>query len=413
MRTAARILIPLIVIVAVVGALVAIKFKQISSLIAFGAEMEKAGAPPETIGTSKVARARWEGTLTAVGSVTAARGVTVANDAPGVVTRIHFDSGDVVKVGQVLVELDSSVEQAQLASAVSRLDLANRNAKRSRMLGDKGALPAAEVENDESVARTATTELETLRAQIARKIVRAPFAGKLGIREVNVGQYLQPGTRLTVLESGRGLHVDFTLPQQRLSDLKVGMPVRVTLTGSTESAMGELSAIDPQIDAVSRTIKLRATLPGDKLSAGPDPDPKPATPGAEPSKGATAATSASSVPPTVPASTGTETSELRAGMFVNVAVILPEQAEQLVVPLTSVVRAAYGNSIFVVEGESARQQFVKLGPSRGDFVAVLDGLKDTDVVVSAGAFKLRNGSKVLVNNDVGAKPQQDPRPENR
>lgn len=376
MRRFSRVLIPVVVLLVLVGGLAAVKFKQISSLIHLGEEMEKAGAPPETVSTAVATREPWEGTMTAVGSVTAAKGVALSNDAAGVVTRLHFDSGATVKSGQVLVELDSSVEQSQLASATSRLELATATAKRSKVLADKGALTAAELEKDESAAKTAATEIDTLRAQIARKIVRAPFAGKLGIRQVNVGQYLQPGTQLTVLESAGGLHVDFALPQQRLGDLKVGMPVRVTIAGNDKSADGQLSAIDPSIDAATRTIKLQATVPNLK-------------------------------------------EELRSGMFVNVTVVLPEREAQLVVPLTAIVRAAYGNSVFVVqpgaagEPQTVRQQFVKLGDARGDFVAIVDGVKEGETVVRAGAFKLRNGSKILVNNDVGVAPQQDPHPENR
>lgn len=379
MRRLSRFLVPILVLLVLVGGLVAVKYKQIALLIHTGEEMEKAGAPPETVSTAIVKLEKWEGTLTAVGSVTAAKGVALSNDAAGVVTRLHFDSGATVKTGQVLVELDANVERAQLASATSRLELANATAKRSKVLADKGALTAAELEKDESAAKTASTEIDTLRAQIARKMVRAPFAGKLGIRNVNVGQYLQPGTTLTVLESVGGLHVDFALPQQRLPDLKVGMPVRAVIAGSGQTAEGTISAIDPSVDSATRNVKLQATLPNLK-------------------------------------------DELRPGMFVNVSVVLPERAAQLIVPSTAIVRAAYGNSLFVVEAEAGaaaaapqkvRQQFVRLGEARGDFVAVEDGVKENETIVRAGAFKLRNGSKILVNNEVGLTPDQNPKVENR
>ncbi|MBX3259625.1 MAG: efflux RND transporter periplasmic adaptor subunit [Labilithrix sp.] len=364
-----RILIPTVALVALVGGLAAIKFKQVSLLIHAGEEMEKAGAPPETVSTAVVKREKWEATLTAVGSVTAAKGVALSNDAAGVVTRLHFDSGQTVRAGQVLVELDASVERAQLKSAESRLELATSTAARSRALAGKGSLSAAELERDVSAEKTASTEIETLRAQIARKTVRAPFDGKLGIRNVNVGQYLQPGTTLTVLESAGGLHVDFTLPQQRLPDVHLGMPVRAVVSGSGTETEGTLTAIDPSVDATTRTVKLQATLPNLK-------------------------------------------DELRPGMFVNVAVVLPERAEQLVVPLTAIVRAPYGDSLFVVEGDKVRQQFVRLGETRGDFVAVEEGVKDGETVVRAGAFKLRNGSKIVVNNEVGPTPELNPKLEN-
>lgn len=365
-----RFLIPTVALVLLVGGLGAVKFKQIALLIHTGEEMEKAGAPPETVSTALVKREKWEGTLTAVGSVTAAKGVALSNDAAGVVTRLHFDSGQTVKSGQVLVELDANVERAQLKSAESRLELAESTAKRSKVLADKGALTAAELERDESAEKTARTEIDTLRAQIARKTVRAPFAGKLGIRNVNVGQYLQPGTTLTVLESAGGLHVDFALPQQRLADVHMGMPVRAVISGSGTATEGTLTAIDPSVDAATRTVKLQATLPNLK-------------------------------------------EELRPGMFVSVSVVLPERPEQLVVPATAIMRAPYGNSLFVVEGDKVRQQFVRMGETRGDFVAIEEGVKEGETIVRAGAFKLRNGSKIIVNNEVGLTPQENPQLENR
>lgn len=377
LRRLSRFLIPVVVLLVLVGGLAAVKFKQIALLIHTGEEMEKAGAPPETVSTAVAKREKWEGTITAVGNVTAAKGVALSNDAAGVVTRVLFDSGQTVKAGQVLVQLDSNVERAQLASATTRLELATATAKRSKVLAEKGAMTPAELEKDESAQKTAAAEIDTLRAQIARKVVRAPFAGKLGIRKVNVGQYLQPGTPLTVLESAGGLHVDFAMPQQRLPDLQVGMPVRALISGSGTTTEGTVTAIDPSVDAATRTVKVQATLPNLK-------------------------------------------EELRPGMFVSVTVVLPERAEQLIVPLTAVMRAPYGNSVFVVEpgaGPDApatvRQQFVKLGEARGDFVAIEEGLKEGDTVVSAGAFKLRNGSKILVNNDVGLAPEQHPKVENR
>ena len=377
-------------IVAVVAALAGIKAKQIGSLIAFGKQMEQSGPPPEAVATATLERDTWEGTLSAVGSVTSAKGVTLSNEAPGVVTRILFESGMVVRQGQPLVELDTSVERAQLASAVARRDLAKTNADRTRVLVDKGALSAAQVDNDDAQLKTSTTDVQALEAQIAKKTVRAPFAGRLGIRNVNLGQYLNPGTPVTVLEAIDSVYADFTLPQQRLSDLKVGMPVRVTLGAGVDGGApvdGAIAAIDPTVDASTRTVKVRASLPNKDES-------------------------------------------LRPGMFVNVSVVLPKPESTVVVPATAIVHASYGDSVFVVEDKKAdspgmsqtpdgkpvkiaRQQFVRLGEARGDFVAVKDGVAAGQTVVTAGAFKLRNNAPIYVDNSIKIEAQLMPRPENR
>jgi membrane fusion protein (multidrug efflux system) len=382
-----RYLIPILGLLALVAALVGIKFNQISMLMNFGKEMAKAGPPPETVGTAIAQTQVWEGTLSAVGSITAARGVVVSNDAPGIVSHILFESGAVVQQGQTLVELDTSVERAQLASSRARMDLAALNVNRSRALLKSNTIAQSAADTDESQLKTTTTDANALSAQIDRKIVRAPFSGRLGIREINLGQYLNSGTRITVLEAIDTVYVDFTLPQQRLADIKVGMPIRVTVDGTQSAPQdGTIAAVDPEVDSTTRTIKVRAAVPNKQET-------------------------------------------LRPGMFANVSVVLPQQGSLVTVPATSLVHASYGDSVFIVEdkkvdpasetapgakpGKVARQQFVRVGASRGDFVAIVDGVTAGQDIVSAGAFKLRNGSNVVVNNDVKVDPQLSPHPENR
>ncbi|HEY8079394.1 MAG TPA: efflux RND transporter periplasmic adaptor subunit, partial [Labilithrix sp.] len=345
------------------------------------------GPPPEVVSTARADESTWQGNISAVGSVAADRGVAVSNDAAGIVTAIRFESGAVVKQGQVLVELDTSVERAQLASALSRKDLAKITRDRTKQLADHGAISPAQLDNDESQMKTAGTDVDALQAQIAKKTIRAPFSGRLGIRNVNLGQYLNPGTPVTILETIDSVHVDFTVPQQRLADVKTGMPVRVVLDGSGAPIDGTIGAIDPAIDNATRTIKLRADVPN-------------------------------------------ANARLRPGMFVNVLVVLPEQAAIVTAPATAVIHAPYGDTVFVVDAKPAdapglrttqdgkevkvaRQQFVRLGVSRGDFVSVLDGVKKGDELVATGAFKLRNGSPVVVDNTKTLAPSTTPRPENR
>jgi membrane fusion protein (multidrug efflux system) len=371
----------------VVGALVGVKSAQISSLIKMGKTMEKAGPPPESVSTAVAQSQSWEGTLSAVGGIAPVKGVSVSNDAPGVVSRIFFESGGVVHQGQVLIELDTSVERAQLASAKARTDLAGLTVSRSRLLVGSNTIPQAQLDGDEAQLKTATTDLSAIQAQIDRKIVRAPFAGRLGIRAVNLGQYLSPGTTITVLEAIDSVYVDFTLPQQRLQDVKVGMPVRITLEGKDRAVDGLVAAVDPEVDSTTRSIKLRATVPNKE-------------------------------------------EKLRPGMFANVTVVLPSRGSVVTVPATAIVHASYGDSVFVVEdkkdasgavvkgpdgkvAKAARQQFVRIGESRGDFVEVVDGVKAGEEVVTAGAFKLRNGAGIAVNNDLQPAPQLNPHPVNR
>jgi membrane fusion protein (multidrug efflux system) len=359
----------------VTGSLGAVKFKQISSLIHYGEEAKKVGPPPESVGTAVAATQAWEGTLTAVGSIAPVRGVALSNDAPGIVSQILFESGDVVRQGQLLVTLDSRVEQAQLASSEARRDLAKVTAGRSEALVGRGAITKSQFDNDQATMQTSSKDVSALQAQIDRKVVRAPFAGRLGIRAVNLGQYLNPGTQITVLEAIDSVYVDFTLPQQRLADVKVGMPVRVSVNGLERGAEdGTIAAIDPEVDANTRSIKLRASVPNKE-------------------------------------------EKLRPGMFATVSVILPVEAPRVTIPVTSVVHAAYGDSVFVVDEKDgrtvARQQFVRVGDARGDFVAILDGISAGQTVVAAGGFKLRNGAALVVDNTVTTNPALEPHPENR
>jgi membrane fusion protein (multidrug efflux system) len=284
--------------------------------------------------------------------------------------------------GDVLVELDTRVERSQLASARARERLAASNLARTKTLVETGAIGAAQLDTDSAQLDGAKADADALAQQIERKIVRAPFAGKLGIRLVNVGQYLAPGTPITELESADGTYADFDLPQQDLAQLSVGMPVRLEMEATDGGVAGQpsegaIAAVSPEVDPTTRNIRVRASVP-------PKDD------------------------------------RLRPGMFVDVEVVLPQKASVVAIPETAVVYASYGDSVFVVEGPSqaggakaVRQQFVKLGPSRGDFVAVADGVTAGQEVVTGGAFKLRNGMRVAVKNAVEASPQLQPHPANR
>lgn len=368
----------------VVGGLAFVKVSQIQMLIGFGEAMAAAGPPPESVSTTEATAQTWETSLRAVGTVASVEGVQISGEVSGVVDQIRFESGAMVKQGEVLVELDRRVERAQLAAAQVTRDLALKTVKRTRSLGAAGAESQAQLDADESALRQASVQIDVLRAQIARKVIRAPFTGRLGIRAINVGQYLSPGTPITTLEAVDGAYVDFELPQQHQPDVTPGLPVRLSAEGMPQlDGKGTIVAIEPSVDPSTRMLKLRAAFD----------DPK---------------------------------TQLQPGMFVRVEVVLPDERKVVAAPLTAIVYAPFGDSVFIVEpdpegatgaeGEPvmvARQQFVRLGERRGDFVALLDGVEPGQPLVTAGAFKLRNNARVAVDDEMQPNAELRPQPGNR
>ncbi|MEI2781534.1 MAG: efflux RND transporter periplasmic adaptor subunit [Candidatus Competibacter sp.] len=285
-----------------------------------------------------------------------------------------------MRAGELLVELDSSVEQAQLRSALASADLARLNLERARDLRGKSMMSQADLDSAEAQAKQANAQIDNIRAVIAKKTIRAPFAGRAGIRQVNLGQFLDNGAAIVTLQSLDPVYVDFALPQQNLSQLGVGMTVRVTTDAFPgQSFTGKLTAINSEVDAVTRNVRLQATL-------------------ANPA------------------------GKLRPGMYVNVAADLPETERVLMIPATAVLYAPYGDSVFVVEdkkdektgavGKVLNQKFVRLGKTRGDFVVVVSGLDVDQTIVTTGVFKLRNGMSVVVDNKLAPNFQLAPKPAN-
>jgi membrane fusion protein (multidrug efflux system) len=369
-------------LLAIVGGLAGTKFAQISMLIGAGKAMQAAGPPPETVSNVVVQQQDWDSNLDAVATVVASRGVTLSSDAPGVVSRIQFESGASVRTGQVLVELDSRVERAQLASLRAKKRLAEISLLRTQTLVNAGTVAPAQLDSEVATVQGLTADESALVAQIDRKSIRAPFSGKLGLRMVNLGQYLGPGTPVGTLESTRFVYADFTVPQTQLSRLAVGAKIKAYADGAAEpTATGTVSAIEPNVDSSTRNVKVRASVDNDD-------------------------------------------GLLRPGMFLRVAVVQSVARKVVAIPAISVVHASYGDSVYCIEDKAvksvndqprmfARQQFVKLGEMRGDYVEVLDGLVPGQSIASAGAFKLRNGIPVVINNDVAIKPELSPSPINR
>jgi len=369
-----RILFAVLGLVIVIAALAAVKTMQIRAMIDQG---KKNVPPPETVTTAVADAESWEMSLTAVGSLTAVQGVTVAAELPGKVVEIAFEPGAKVKHGDLVIRQDTSVEEAQFPGAEARVKLTQSILARNvEMLKEK---IISQADYDAAVAghQQAMAQAGALRATIARKSIRAPFGGRLGIRQVNLGQFLREGEPIVTLQSLDPIYVNFTLPQQELSRLRAGLPVRVTcdaVPGVTIA--GRITAVNPLVDAETRNIRVQATV-------------------ANPAE------------------------KLLPGMFVNASVALPVRNIVVSIPATAVLYAPYGDSVFVVAddkegkgGKALRQQFVRLGEKRGDFVAVSSGLKQGESVVSTGVFKLRNGQAAVVDNRLAPTFRDRPRPEN-
>jgi membrane fusion protein (multidrug efflux system) len=367
-----RTLLVLMVVVGVVGILGAVKTLQIQAAIA---QASSFAPPPEAVTTIKVRAEEWPASLSAIGTVQAVRGVTVSADLPGVVESITFESGRPVREGEVLVRLDARQERAQLAAAESQRDLLRLNLDRARGLVGQGIVAQADLDRATAEHQQAEARVGEIRATLDRKQIRAPFAGVLGIRQVNLGQYLNAGDPIVPLQSLDPLHVLFSVPQQQLAQIHVGREVQVTAEGQPgAAASGRVTAINSVVDEATRNIQVEATLenPGGRL---------------------------------------------RPGMFVQARVVVGEESSVLTLPASAISYAPYGDSVFVVSEmkgtagtayTGVRQQFVKLGGARGDQVAVVSGIEPGAEVVTSGAFKLRNGAAVQVNNEV--QPSNDPAP---
>jgi membrane fusion protein (multidrug efflux system) len=368
-----RIIFVILGLVVVIAILAAVKGLQIGAMIKQGKSLVP---PPETVTSAVVKADSWTSDLTAVGSLTAVQGVTVAADLAGKIVKINFESGARVNKGDLLVRLDTSSEEAQLPGAVAQAKQARADLERSEKMVTDGIISQSDYDKAVSTFDQAQAQANNIRATINKKMICAPFSGRLGIRQVNLGQMLREGDPIVTLQALSPIFVDFSLPQQQLAQLRTGQPVRVNCDAVTGQAVeGKITAINPLVDSDTRNIKIQATV-------------------------------------------ANRIEKLRPGMFVTVAVGLPVRQTTLVIPATAVLYASYSDSVFVIEkdkdGKSykLRQQFVRLGEKRGDFVAVTSGLKEGETVVSTGVFKLRNGQTALIDNKLSPAFKQSPKPEN-
>ncbi|HEX5131820.1 MAG TPA: efflux RND transporter periplasmic adaptor subunit [Candidatus Krumholzibacteria bacterium] len=363
------------ILIAVIGTIAFIKYRQISAAISQGSSYVP---PPEAVTTVVAGEAQWAGALNAIGTAVAVNGVMISADLPGVVEEIAFESGHRVNKGDLLVRMDTRQEQAQLKAAEAQLDLANLNLERARGLFKQEAISKSDMDQIDAQARSAEANVEGYRATIGRKTMRAPFAGVLGIRQINVGQYLSGGDPVVALQAIDPIYVNFSLPQQDVASLRTGTAVNVMVEGvDGVAASGKITAINSVIDDQTRNIEVQATLPN-------------------------------------------RDGVLRPGMFVTVEIELGSATTVIALPASAVAYAPYGNSVYIVEDmpgpdgktyKGVRQQFVKLGPGRGDQVAVMSGVKAGEEIVTSGVFKLRPGASVMVNNEIQPANSTDPKPE--
>ncbi|MDJ0854314.1 MAG: efflux RND transporter periplasmic adaptor subunit [Desulfobacterales bacterium] len=371
-----RIALSILLLVIIAGILGGIKYLQIDRMTAQG---KASSMPPTTVTVTPVATMDWEVRLSAVGTLNAVQGVTITAELTGKVARIAFEPGAFVDAGVLLVQQDIATETAQLRAAEATLALNRANFDRARELRGEQVVTQAAYDQALANLKQAQAEIDRIKAIISKKTIQAPFAGRLGIRRINLGQVIKDGDPIVSLQSLDPIFVNFLLPQSELARLETGLTVRIradVLAGETIS--GRITAINPQVEAETRNIRVQATLR--------NADEK-----------------------------------LRPGMFVNVEVLLPGKKSVLAIPTTAVLYAPYSDSVFLVEAGKAqgdappakhlRQQFVRLGDARGDFVSVLEGLEANQQVVSTGVFKLRNKQKVVVDNKLAPSFQTEPRPD--
>jgi membrane fusion protein (multidrug efflux system) len=346
---------------------------KVAQIKAMSSQMHTMPAAAVTSAEAKVEN--WRPVLSAIGTITPIEGVSVAADADGTLQHIAVENGAAVKAGDVLMQLDTSVELAQLKASQAQLELARLEANRAGELLKKNTISQAQSDQATAQLDQAEANVAALKATINKKTIRAPFDGRVGIRQVNLGQFISRGMPLVSLQKLNPLYVNFNVPQRQIPHLRVGDEIAINVDAFGDRKFpAKISAINAEVDSTTRNIVVQGLVEN-------------------------------------------QAEELRPGMFARVEVQLPQNADVVVLPATAIAYAPYGNSVFVIEkmkdpeGKEylgVRQQFVKLGDRRGDLVAITEGVKAGEQVVSAGVFKLRNGLAVQVNNTV--QPTADPAP---
>ena len=372
---AKRMILTLVVAAFLLTGLGYFKMRQVQAAIKAGSSFTP---PPEAVTAITAHEETWPSTLNVVGTMAAVHGVTVSADLPGTVAKIDFESGKYVRKGDVLVELDTREERAQLASIQAQHDLAKANYDRYEQLVKEGVISRADYDKATADQKQWKANVGEIQATIERKTIRAPFSGVLGIRQVNLGQYLAAGSPIVPLQTMDPIYVNFSVPQQVISRMKIGSTVQLGTDGTPPLHFrGHINAVDSIVNESTRNIQVQATVPNPQ-------------------------------------------SKLHPGMFVQVDVGVGTERNVIPLPASAISYAPFGDSVFVITNaktkdgttqQVANQQFVKVEGSRGDQVAVISGIKPGDEVITSGAFKLRNGAAILVNNKVQPGNNPAPHPE--
>jgi membrane fusion protein (multidrug efflux system) len=353
-----RMLLVLLALGLVLGAMFGWKFYQGQKMAA----LASMPPPPATVAATKVQSETWQPYLRAVGSLVAIHGILVTTEVAGNVSAIHFESGEQVESGTLLLEIDDSVEQAELEGLVAEQRLAELQYKRRADLLKSKTISPSDVDEARVRLESATAQLAAKRAIIAKKHITAPFNGWLGIRQVDLGEYLQPGTAIVPLDELTPIHMDFALPERHLSQISVGQTVEIMVQSFPEEVFtGRITAMDPGIDPGTRSLQIRATLENQQA-------------------------------------------RLRPGMFAEVRTLLPQRPAVLTLPQTAITYNPYGDSVFVIQtGESGlhvQRRQIETGAVRNGRVEIVRGLQAGEQVVSAGQVKLRNDQAVKIDNSI-------------
>ncbi len=374
---AKRMILMLLVMLVLIGGIFGFRFYQFAQ----AGKAAAAQKPPAVTVSADIAREdTWQPALRTTGSIVAVQGVVLSNELAGVVESIKFESGDVVEKGTPLVQLNVDTDRAQLRAYEAAAELARQNLERARRLRDSHVNAQADLDTAQAQHDQAVANVENVRAAIAKKAIIAPFRGRLGLRQINLGQFLPVGTAIVALQSLDPVYVDFALPEQDVSHLAVGQTIELTTDAFPGVTFrGTINAFDSRLDDATRTIRVQATF-------------------------------------------ANQDRRLQPGMFGSIAVLLPAREKVITVPQSAITYNPYGNVIYVIEKAAAaagsaptlvvRQQFVKLGATRGDQIAIVSGLKAGEQIVTSGQLKLRDGVSVQIDNHVAPSDDAHPTPPN-
>lgn len=362
----------LFVCLLVIGGIAYVKYRTISKAIAEHANFMP---PPDAVSTLTAKEEVWQQSIAAIASVASSQGTMLSAEEPGKIIKINFTSGAAVKAGDVLVQLDTATEEAQLKSAEAKTELARTNLTRAKNLRPTNAVSQSDYDTYVSQVKQYEADANAIRALIAKKTIVAPFSGRAGIRVVNEGQFVRQGDPIVPLHALDPVYVNFSVPQQQIGQVKLGATVDVSVDAfPADRFVAKVTAINPQVNESTRNADIQATLP--------NPEEK-----------------------------------VRPGMYATVAITLDASQTVIPVPASAISYAPYGNAVYVIEpgkmpdgkeGLTIRQQFVTLGEKRGDQVAILSGLKPGERIATSGLFKLRPGGFVQINDSI--KPGNNPNP---